>query len=264
MNIVEYWKELVAECHSNTDFDSEDFIAKLNDNIPDWKQQVKDKSLWPGLHSYSKFPDEAGYTKVIINEAGLEFAYYLIQNQWGKRHVDASLALDYCCDQINLWNSFPDDVKQKVLDLRQRVFLNECLHDENAWLSLTEKQKGSIIDHLAMEEEQYVSDLLLFKIWQEELSFKESVYIRFKTGPFRHTAAEIMLDRDNAEESAEMLEFRLNGWDFPKVDLQDGLLLYIPSKKLQMLKNIAENSKDKDFVIKIETIISEIQDGLSE
>ena len=74
MNIVDYWKNLVSKCQSYKDFCSnEEFIEKLNENVPDWRLQVKDKNLWPELHSYSQNVAET-YVSLIINEAGLDFA----------------------------------------------------------------------------------------------------------------------------------------------------------------------------------------------
>ena len=97
MNVVDYWKNLVVKCQSYKDFcSSEDFIEKLNENVPDWRLQVKDKNLWPELHSHSQNVAESYYLSVIINEAGLDFAYFLIQRQWGKKHLDASQGLSYC------------------------------------------------------------------------------------------------------------------------------------------------------------------------
>ena len=261
MNIVDYWKNLVAKCQSYKDFcSSEEFVEKLNENVPDWRLQVKDKNLWPELHSYSRNVAETNYVSVIINEAGLEFAYFLIQSQWGKKHLDASQALTYCCEHINEWNSFPDFVKEKVLDCKLRTYLNECLQNANIWQSLTENQKRNIFDTLSTEEEKYVSDVLLFKLWAEELGYRQTPYIRFETDIFQMTLEEINHHRDRDRRHFEMIEHRLRGWDIPEVRVVlDSVLSYHPSEKLQMLKEVAESCNDQSSITIIDKIISKIQ-----
>lgn len=260
MNIVDYWKELVSGFQSAEDFgNEEDFVKKLDENVPDWKQQVKDKNLWPDLHSYSANIAETYYTDVIIRETGLEFAFYLIQTQWGKKHLDASLALDFCCEHINSWNTFPDYVKEKILAYHLREFLNRCLQNVDIWQSLTFVQKSSIFVNLALYEEKYVSDILLFKMWKSELNFKISPYIIFTTDHFRHIAQEIVHNnRDDFFE--ERIEHRLRGWDIPRVDLMPGEhLSYAPSEKLQLLKNVAEASGDTASLDTINSVTNNIQ-----
>ncbi len=264
MNIVDYWKNLVANCQSYKDFcSSEAFIEKLNENVPDWRLQVKDRNLWPELHSYSLNIAESYYVSVIINEAGLDFAYYLTQSQWGKKHLDACQALTYCCRHINKWNSFPDFVKEKVLDCELRTYLNECLQNENIWQSLTEEQKRNIFDTLAIEEEKYVSDVLLFKLWAEELDYKQTPYIIFETDIFKRTFEEIIHQRDRDDRNFEMIEHRLSGWDIPEVRVElDSVLSYHPSEKLQMLKEVTESCNDQSSITIIDKIISKIQSRL--
>jgi hypothetical protein len=263
MNVVDYWKKLVANCQSYKDFSSEDFIEKLNENVPDWRLQVKDKNLWPELHSHSQNVAESYYLSVIINEAGLDFAYFLIQSQWGKKHLDASQALSYCCEHINEWNSFPDFVKEKVLDCELRIYLNECLQDVNIWQSLTEKQKSNIFDNLSTEEEKYVSDIILFKLWAEELDYKNTPYIIFETDLFKRTLKEIIHQRDRDDHYFEMIEHRLKGWDIPTVRVVlDSILSYHPSEKLQLLKEVAESCNDQSSIAIIDKITSKIQNKL--
>lgn len=264
MNIVDYWKNLVANCQSYKDFgSSEEFIEKLNENVPDWTLQVKDKNLWPELHSHSQNVGETYYVSVIINEAGLDFAYYLIQSQWGKKHLDASQALTYCCEHINEWNSFPDFVKEKVLDHELRAFLNECLQNANIWQSLTENQKRKIFDTLSTEEEKYVSDIILFKLWSEELDYKKTPYVIFKTDIFKRTFEEIIRQRDRDDRYFEMIEHQLRGWDIPEVRVMlDSILSYQPSEKLQMLKEVAESCNDQSSIAIIDKTTSKIQNKL--
>ena len=264
MNIVDYWKNIVTNCQSSKDFgNSEEIIEKLNENVPDWRLQVKDRNLWPELHSYSLNIAESYYVSVIINEAGLDFAYYLTQSQWGKKHLDACQALTYCCRHINEWNSFPVFVKEKVLDCELRTYLNECLQNENIWQSLTEEQKRNILDTLAIEEEKYVSDVLLFKLWAEELDYKQTPYIIFETDIFKRTFEEIIHQRDRDDRNIEMIEHRLRGWDIPEVRVVlDSVLSYHPSEKLQMLKEVAESCNDQSSITIIDKIISKIQSRL--
>ena len=263
MNVVDYWQNLVAKCQSSKDFcSSEDFIEKLNENVPDWRLQVKDKNLWPELHSQN-VAEPPSYLSVIINEAGLDFAYFLIQSQWGKKHLDASQALSYCCEHINEWNSFPDFVKEKVLDCELRIYLNECLQDANIWQSLTENQKSNIFDNLSTEEEKYVSDVLLFKLWAEELDYKYTPHIIFETDLFKRTLKEINHHRDRDCRHFEMIEHRLKGWDIPKVRVEfDSILSYRPSDKLQMLKEVAEFCNDQSSIAIINKITSKIRNKL--
>ncbi len=260
MNIVDYWKNLVAKCQSHKDFcSSEEFIEKLNENVPDWRLQVKDKNLWPELHSYSQSLAETYYVSVIINEAGLDFAYFLIQSQWEKKHLDASQALTYCCEHINEWNSFPDFVKEKVLDRDLRTYLNECLQNANIWQSLTENQKRNIFDTLSTEEEKYVSDVLLFKLWAEELDYRQTPYIRFETDIFQKTLEKINHHQDRNCRHFEMIEH----WDIPKVIvILDSELSYHPSGKLQMLKEVAEFCNDQSSIAIINKITSKIRNKL--
>lgn len=264
MNVVDYWKNLVTKCQSYKDFcSSEDFIEKLNENVPDWRLQVKDKNLWPELHSHSQNVAESSYLSVIINEAGLDFAYFLIQKQWGKKHLDACQALSYCCEHINEWNSFPNFVKEKVLDCELRIYLNECLQDANIWQSLTENQKSNIFDNLSTEEEKYVSDIILFKLWAKELDYKNTPYIIFETDLFKKTLKEINHLRDRDDRHFEMIEHGLMGWDIPEVRVvHDSILSYHPSEKLQLLKEVAESCNDQSSIAIIDKITSKIQNKL--
>lgn len=261
MNVVDYWKNLVTKCQS-----SEDFIEKLNENVPDWRLQVKDKNLWPELHSHSKNFAESSYLSVIINEAGLDFAYFLIQSQWEKKYLDAYQALSYCCEHINEWNSFPNFVKEKVLDCELRIYLNECLQDANIWQSLTENQKSNIFDNLSTEEEKYVSDIILFKLWAKELDYKNTPYIIFETDLFKRTLEEINHLRDRDDRHFEMIEHRLmrwDRWDIPEVRVvHDSILSYHPSEKLQLLKEVAESCNDQSSIAIIDKITSKIQNKL--
>lgn len=267
MNVVDYWKNLVAKCQSSKDFcSSEDFIEKLNENVPDWRLQVKDKNLWPELHSHSQNVAESSYLSVIINEAGLDFAYFLIQSQWEKKYLDAYQALSYCCEHINEWNSFHDFVKEKVLDCELRIYLNECLQDANIWQSLTENQKSNIFDNLSTEEEKYVSDIILFKLWAKELDYKNTPYIIFETDLFKKTLKEINHLRDRDDRHFEMIEHRLmrwDRWDIPEVRVvHDSILSYHPSEKLQLLKEVAESCNDQSSIAIIDKITSKIQNKL--
>ena len=266
MNIVDYWKELVSKCQSAKDFGvGQDFVKKLDENVPDWRQQVKDRNLWPDLHSYTANFGDLSYFKVILREAGLDFAYYLIQNQWGKRHIEASLAISYCLEQCNLWNSFPDYVQEKVLEVDSllRTFLNECQQNVDVWSLLTEKQKSSIIDNLAKNEEKYVSDILLFKLWGDEFNYKVSPYIIFKTDHFKHIAEEIVCNSNRDDFFERMIEHRLEGWDIPRVDLMHGIFwAYTPSEKLKRLKNVAQSCMDETNLDKINSIANSIQNQL--
>ena len=263
MNIVDFWKELVADWQSYKDFISnEEFIEKLNENVPEWKQEVKDENLWPELHSYSGNVAES-YVRVIIDEAGLDFAYYLIKNQWGKLHLDASRALDYCCEHINEWNSFPNDIKEKVLEHELIVFLNECQQNESVWQSLTETQKGIVFDGLATEEYKYVSDILLFKLWSEELNYKESPYVIFETDIFRHVYEESIHQMGAEESRVRMLESRLRNWNMPEIIVEnEQILSYIPSRKLQQIKDIAESYNDQLSIAIIDNVVCKIKNRL--
>lgn len=260
MNIINYWKELVANCHSYEDFvSSEEFIKKLNENVPDWKQQVKDKNLWPDLHSYTWNIGESSYTSAIIAEAGLEFAFYLIQKGGG--NLDDVLALDFCCKHLNLWNSFPCNIKEKVLDFRLRNFLRECQQNIIIWQSLTEGEKNRIFDNLATEEENYILDLLLFRLWADKLNYEESPYIKFKTDHFRHVEREIThrKERDNRFFD-DRINHMIERWEIPGIDLQHhNYLSYTPSRKLQLLKEVAESCNDQQSITTLDNIVNKIK-----
>ena len=279
MNIVDYWKNLVKDYKSYEDFgSSETFIEQLNENVPDWRLQVKDKNLWPELHTYSANIAETSYVNVIIREAGLEFAFYLIQNQW-KRGLNGVLGLDFCCEHINEWDSFPNFVKEKVLNSTRwlRPYLNECRQNVNIWKSLTEEQKSNIFDNLALNEGKYVSDILLFMLWVRELDCRESPYIIFETDHFRHCSGHMLeeinhyRDRDNHYRGRNrdnrfyemMIEHCLREWDIPEVVVEfDTILSYRPSEKLRMLKDVAESCDDQTSIGIIDKIIRKIQHRL--
>ncbi|MEE0991181.1 MAG: hypothetical protein UIC45_07670 [Paludibacteraceae bacterium] len=269
MNVVQFWKELALSHKSYEDFyTTEKFIELLDENVLDWKQQVKDKDLWPELHSYSKNVAESYYLSAIINELGIEYACYLVENE-STPHLNAAQALDYISEHLDKWTTFSEIVKQEILDFKLRNFLTECSNNYDYWNSLTKEQKDNVLAKLRIEETQYVSDLLLFNIWSNVLNYSYSPYIVFSTSEFRHMQQEIMRDMDRNENGDrddrflnERIMHRIDRWDMPKLNfIEDDSLLYQPSSKLDMLLLVSENCKDETSLKAIQMIKSEISDG---
>jgi hypothetical protein len=150
-----------------------------------------------------------------------------------------------------------------VLDCELRTYLNECLENASIWQSLTEEQKRKIFDTLAIEEEKYVSDVLLFKLWAEELVYKQTPYVIFETDIFKRTLEEINHHRDRDYRYFDMIGHQLNRWDIPKVRvILDSELSYYPSRKLRMLKKVAKFCNDQSSIATINKITSKIRNKL--
>jgi len=141
MNIIEFWKKEVSTRNHYSQYDREEFLKKLEENVPDWREQVKDKNIWPDLHMQGSNINETVYLDVILEEAGLEYAYFLIENKKFSSHIDAHCALHYCRKRISTdWNNFPEIVKDEILQYCSRDFSMECYNNLSLWNSLTVKR----------------------------------------------------------------------------------------------------------------------------
>ena len=282
MKIVDFWRDFVATHSTANNYDADIFVAQLNENVPDWREQVRDRDIWPELHTQGNNYSESSYIDVIIREAGLEFALYLAENQ--SKWPDSGCAFRYCLEHIhNNWIVFPDSVKEKILNSYLREFLNACLEHRETWNSLSDHQKRSIFDNL--KEDQYVSDLLLLKMWAEELDFRRTPYLAFTNHDFQHFADRVIRerernwerdrddiditdrDRDRGRDRFErMLEEHLRHlrqWDWPTLTFDfNRYPIYTPSTKLQSLRDVANFCQDEDSLTRINRIIRDIEHRL--
>lgn len=263
MNIIDFWKQEVAKRTNYRQFDKEEFVKNLTTNVPDWKEQIKNKSIWPDLHTQGNNIAETIYTEVIIEAVGLEFACFLVKTQWDERHLDARCALDYCCAHIGEhWDQLSLFVQNKVLKCELRIFLSVCETQIDIWKSLTNEQKANVIKNVSEEEKQYFSDLLMYNVWKNELSYKESPYIVFISDCFQHTANEIMY-RQHDDRNIDFAEQYLQSWNIPRLTLEFGdRLEYHPSERINSLRRVLLLVDDKDSLNDIEAIISMLNHAL--
>ena len=252
MNIIEFWKNYVADKTHYSQYDKKDFLEALSANVPDWKEQVKNKEIWPDLHSQGDNIAEPPFTDVIIEQAGLEFAYYLTltENQWALKHFDASSALDFCVKHLSSnWNEFPDAIKSKILKFHLKEFLMECNTDLTLWENLSKEHKSLVLDEAKDSEKNYLSDLTTYLLWSKELNFKKSQYVFFITSHFNHIMDNIFREQEHGEHRRPiqgMTESLLQGWDMPSIVEQDGIMEYVPSKKLRELEQIVKQTQDEE------------------
>ena len=160
MNVVQFWKELALSHKSDEDFyTTEEFISALDKNVPEWRQQVRNKDLWPELHTYTNYINECFYISAIINEVGIEYACYLVEKK-SEPFLDEAEGLFYVSNHLDQWFSLSKVVQSDILELYLREFLMECSNNHDYWNSLTQEQKDSVLTTLRLEETKYVSDLL--------------------------------------------------------------------------------------------------------
>ena len=264
-NIVDFLKNEVA-IRNNTQFNRDEFVQLLNENVPDWREQVKDKSLWPDLHTQSSYVNEKCFLDVIIEEAGLEYASYLIETQWGKRHLDASAALDYCARNImtDLQN-MPETVIDKILLFKQREFLNECLANTNLWNSLSCEKRFNFVDYICKEEMDYCWDIMLFMIWKDVLNYEDNKYIVFRSEKFSRIQKRIIATMQRNQSRGgleENIEHLLSDWDCPSIT-NDGIVLdYAQSLRLQWLRNVVLAVGDTKSSNAISTVVENIKEKI--
>lgn len=263
MNIIEFWKNYVAGKTHYSQYDKKDFLEALSANVPDWKEQVKNKEIWPDLHSQGDNIAETPFTDVIIEQAGLEFAYYLTENQWGLKHLDASRALDFCVKHISSnWNEFPDAIKSNILKFHLQEFLMECNTDLTLWKNLSKEHKSLVLEEAKDSEKNYFSDLTTYLLWSKELNFKKSPYVFFITSHFNHIMDDILREQEHGErrrQIQDMTEHLLQGWDIPSIVEQNGIMEYEPSKKLRELEHIIEQASDENSLNFIHSVKSNIE-----
>ena len=255
MNIINFWKDYIIG-KTNSQYDRNEFLQALNTNVPDWKEQVKNKDLWPELHSQGNFINECDYTNVIIEEAGLEFACYLVENQWGKRHLDASSALSFCVNHISTdWEDFPIKVKEKILLHELSSFLKECQQNPSLWAGLDKGLKDIVLNEADSSERAYISDLLLYSLWSKKLNYEDTPYVRFVTDEFIHLKDGIKRDPNGGRHYAHMLQ----RWEMPSISEDLGHLRYQPSSKLNAIKIVTSHAEDYDSVSFIQALENSIR-----
>lgn len=259
MNIIDFWKQEVDKRTHYSQYDGNEFLENLDKNVPDWKEQVRDKTLWPNLHCQGMNINETCYLKVIIEAAGLEFAEYLVENQWNGKHLDSSVALDFCTEYINTcWFNFSDFTKEKIIEFKLRQFLSECSTNVVIWNSLEDKWKIKIVLNAITKENLFISDVLLFKIWSEKMNFEDYQYLVFQTEHFRHAARDVK-ECDSMHRHPRHIEHYLERWDIPKVFLMGDRLQYSRSEKIILLETVLNNSTDNENMKLLKTFIDNIK-----
>ena len=259
MNIVDFWKESVAEKTHYSQFDENEFLQGLSVNVPDWREQVKNKEIWPDLQCYSNNICELSYLKLIINEAGVDFACFIVEHHWDGAFHNAANALTYCAENVVLhWSDFTDFVKEKILKHELYLFLRKCLESQDLWNSLGTVHKDLILRDLDYHEKAYLSDLLMFNIWSKELNFKKNPYVRFVTDHFKH----ILYSVEDC--SDRQIERRIEEWDIPCIyDVHDSLH-YNPSRKLIDIEHIASLVGDEEVKSRINTLKQEVRNFINQ
>ena len=261
MNIVDFWKESVAEKTHYSQFDENEFLQALNVNVPDWREQVKNKEIWPDLHLYSKNVGEGGYLKLIINEAGVDFACFIVEHHWDGAFFNAAIALTYCAENAVLhWFNYTDFVKEKILKNDLYLFLRNCLESQDLWKSLSTVHKDLILRDLDYQEKAYLSDLLMFNIWSKELNFKKNPYVRFVTDHFKHLLYSVERERCSDRE----IERRIEKWDIPRIYDGHDSLHYNPSRKLIDIEHIASLVGDEEVKSRINTLKQEVREFINQ
>ena len=253
MNIIDFWKEYVAERSHYSQYDKKDFLQALSTNVPNWKEQIKNRDIWPDLHCYGRNINESLFVDVIVEEAGIDFACYLAEN--ATTFMDEVSAMSYCTKRISSnWSSFPHAVQEKILTYKLKEFLDECLRNADLWANLSAEQKASVLKKAEQAERSYVFDIMLFNLWSNELNYKDTPYVQFSTSMFKHLKEELLNENDTQRrrESLRHLECRLGGWDMPLVYKVFTCLRYTPSQKLSEIKQVAiddESARQIDAVI---------------
>ena len=254
MNIIDFWKDYVSERTHYSQYDRNDFLQALANNVPNWKEQVKNRDIWPDLHCYGRNINETIYTDVIIEEAGIEYACYLAEN--ATTFMDEASGLSYCTRHISSnWSSFPRKVQDKILSLRLKQFLDECLRNADLWKNLSTEQKASVLREAEQSERSYVFDIMLFNLWSNELNYKDTPYVHFVSPTFQHLKEELSYETDmrRRQDILRHMESRLGGWNMPTVSNVFTRLHYTPSERLSTIQQVAideESAQQVDAAIR--------------
>ena len=289
MDVVDYWKQYI-ETHNAFSLNRDEFREGLISCVPDWKNQIRDRSLWPNLTGHSRYINESTLFRVILEELGIEFANFVIETEWGIRHMEACASLDYCASRIHSnWNDFSNITKRRILEFHLKNFLDCAVENHSLWSSLEDSFKNSLIGEAISCEKDYISDILLFKIWKEELHFSDSSYIYFVTNEFKYRYRDIIdtmnQDRERRDEMQNRGRIRRNarmyripeGWDVPLLsfgrdeeDHDDPMFMsrglnhhrpdYHPSRKIQQIQEVLNFAGDQENLSKLRSAIMNIQD----
>lgn len=242
MDIIEFWKQYITG-RTNFQYDRDDFLQALTTNVPDWKEQVRNREIWPDLHSQGNYVNETICTDVIIEGAGLEFACYLVET--GGRCLDSVVALSFCVKHISTdWGSFPMIIKEKILSYRLKDFLDECREIPSLWADLEKELKAKVLNEVESSEKLYTSDFLLYNLWSSELNYRNTPYLKFATTEFKQLKEEILRHQDDGMHH----ERRLERWNMPVISVVLNSLRYQPSTKLNDIKEVATLAADNDTV----------------
>ena len=231
MNIIDFWKDYVSERTHYSQYDRNDFLQALADNVPNWKEQVKNRDIWPDLHCYGRNINETIYTDVIIG-------------------------LSYCTKHISSnWSSFPRAVQDKILSFHLKQFLDECLRNADLWKNLSTEQKASVLREAEQSERSYVFDIMLFNLWSNELNYKDTPYVHFVSPTFQHLKEELSYETDmrRRQDILRHMESRLGGWNMPTASNVFTRLHYTPSERLSTIQQVAiddESAQQVDAAIR--------------
>lgn len=280
MNIVDFWKQAVTHREDYIELKKDKFADYLTQHVPNWREQVKDKKLWPELHCQTRGGiGEMPFFFAILEVAGIEYAYYLIENS--KKYYEWNSALRYCLRYMSTeWNNFPEAVKKKIIHFHLGSFLRACRKDIQIWKNLSAEWKQEILNDVAYKENLHCSDLLLFNLWEKELDLKPLPYILFRTKCFRIAQLNYSIyfeDRDpdiwlkdltpeeRERKYKEELKTAIQQWDVPTLtqDELGGFKMFTPSKRITDIWKIALQANDAEFATAIDKVISSIRKSLS-
>lgn len=251
MKVSEFWKQHVNG-RGVDGFDREEFVSSLTVSVPDWREEIRNEDIWPELHSQGSNINEVAYTKIFIDELGLEYAFFLIRDQWGKRHHDASCALEYCVRYIITdWDKYPDFVREKILSCKLKDFLLVCVNNPWLWNQLSETEKCGVVWTAISEEKNYVMDVMMFNVWKNELSFKETPYVLFMTDEMKSMAREFSACQEKDRMVLSRMIRRLSrNWNIPRLMwsmFPDDTVQYCKSGKISCLQAVTGIAKDRKY-----------------
>lgn len=266
MTIIEFWKQYI-DGKTNSEFNKKDILNALDKYVPDWKEEIRDREKWDSFHTYGSYMNEMVFTDIIIEELGLEFCYFLIDSQFGKRHNEASSALAYCSKCIvSDWDNFPESVQQKILTYDLKNFLSVCFDNPHLWNGLTKYQKSTVLFSAISEERAYVSDYILYYLWSHEMNFKDSRLVKFATEDFSRLKHDVLMKvRENARGGGEDIIIKhLGKWTVPQVGtILDSQFHYVPSERVLMIKQVLAVTRDEEFTSLFNSKIDEIKSHIS-
>jgi len=259
MKVSDFWKEY-QQGRKWSDFDANEFISLLSENVPDWREQIKDKSIWPELHTYANSGNDGVCLLEIIKELGVEFACFILETP--PSYFDEKIAINYCVDNIDAnWKKYQKNVRERVVKCRTWEYFDACNRNPNIWFGLDLNERKEYVEYIIESEKILFHDVLMFNLWKSGMNFQGNPYLKFSTGIFRLLKSEIVGNYFDASNSNTFLD----SWEMPRIEhFFEEIIEYFPSERLKKMEQVLTITGDRELQQLIQNFKEKMQGILKE